>query len=116
MSQLYIYNFLLIKITLDMERREYTPVKGSGVLANLTNTQPTSTKTNIDYSSKASNQYDSTFLRQYETLKLQIKQLELQNRQLSTEAEKLKYEKNIQDNKYLQKITLEEDTIAQFQK
>ena len=46
-----------------MERREYTPVKGSGVLANLTNTQPTSTKTNIDYSSKASNQYDSTFLR-----------------------------------------------------
>ncbi len=40
----------------------------------------------------------------------------MQNRQLSTEAEKLRYEKNIHENKYLQKVSFEEDAIAQFQK
>jgi len=33
--------------------------------------------------------------------------MEFQNRQLSNEAEKLRYEKNIQENKYLQKVSYE---------
>lgn len=47
---------------------------------------------------------------------MQVKQIEYQNRQLSTEAEKLRYEKNLNDNKYLQKMSYEEETLNQFQK
>jgi len=47
---------------------------------------------------------------------MQVRQMESQNRQLSNEVEKLRYEKNIHENKYMQKVSYEEETIAQFQK
>lgn len=42
--------------------------------------------------------------------------MESQNRQLSNEIEKLKYEKNINETKYHQKVSSEEEAISQFQK
>lgn len=47
---------------------------------------------------------------------MQARQMEQMNRQLSTELEKLRYEKNLSENKYQQKLNFEEETIAQFQK
>jgi hypothetical protein len=47
---------------------------------------------------------------------MQVKQLEYQNRQLSTEAERLRYEKNIHENKYMQRASYEEEAMLQFQK
>lgn len=39
---------------------------------------------------------------------MQVRQMETQNRQLSNEVERLRYEKNISENKYMQKMTYEE--------
>jgi hypothetical protein len=86
------------------------------ILTSITNTQGTSNAKNLDYSQRLSQAQDTSILKDYETLKLHVKQLEYQNRQLSTEAERLRYEKNIHENKYMQKVSYEEETILQFQK
>jgi hypothetical protein len=83
-----------------MDRRDYTPTKGSKVLTSIANTQGTSSsKTNMDYSQRFNLVQDAAIVKDYEALKMQVKQLEYQNRQLSTEAERLRYEKNIHENK-----------------
>lgn len=49
-------------------------------------------------------------------MKLQSRQLEIQNRQLAGEVEKLRQEKQLQESKLLQKATYEEETLTQYQK
>lgn len=43
--------------------------------------------------------------REFEALKLQAKQLEITNRQLSADADKLRYEKSLNESKLLQKAS-----------
>lgn len=46
-----------------------------------------------------------TIMREYEALKLQAKQLEIVNKQLLSEAEKIRYEKSMHESKLLQKAS-----------
>lgn len=55
-------------------------------------------------------------LRDYESLKIQVRQLEAKNRSLSSEVEQLLYEKTYSENKFMQKMNFEEETLAQFHK
>lgn len=57
-----------------------------------------------------------TIVREFEALKLQARQLEIVNRQLVAESEKLKYEKNANESKLIQKAAFEEEAMVQFQK
>ena len=47
---------------------------------------------------------------------MQVRQMESQNRQLSNDIEKLKYEKNINEHKFYQRFSSEEESIANLQK
>ena len=67
-----------------MDKREYTPTKASMILTSITNTQ-TASNHKTDYNHRLTQPQDS-ILKDYEALKAQVKQLEFQNRQLSTEA------------------------------
>jgi hypothetical protein len=73
-----------------MEKREYTPTKNSKILTPITNAQLTSTSKAQEYIRPAP---DVT--REYELLRQQVRQLEQQNRQLSGEADRLRYEKSL---------------------
>ena len=57
-----------------------------------------------------------SMLKDYELLKMQVRQMESQNRQLSNDIETLRYKKNVHETKYHQKVSSEEDAISQFQK
>ena len=55
-------------------------------------------------------------LKDYESLKIQVRQLESQNRSLNSEVDRLTQERIISENKYMQKLNYEEETLSQFQK
>lgn len=55
-------------------------------------------------------------LKDYEALKIQVRQLESQNRSLNSEVDRLTQERIISENKYMQKLNYEEETLSQFQK
>ncbi len=63
-----------------MQDRDYTPTKTSKILSNAASSQPPGKMG--DYTQRPGS--DLALLKEYETLKLQVKQLEGQNRQLST--------------------------------
>ena len=60
------------------------------------------------HSSRTSSAVDIGILKDYESLKIQVKQLEAKNKTLSTEMDQLLYEKSYSENKYMQKINFEE--------
>ena len=93
-----------------MDKREYTPVKTSKILTQIANTQANSTSKGQEYV----RQPDLT--REYEVLRQQVRALEQQGRQLSGEADRLRYERSIFENKYMQKATFEEEAMVQCQK
>ncbi len=55
-------------------------------------------------------------LKDYEAIKIQVRQLESQNRSLNSEVDRLTQERIISENKYMQKLNYEEETLSQFQK
>jgi hypothetical protein len=59
-----------------MDRREYTPTKSSKILSSIGNTQMnTNNKTSLDYSQRQILATDHVIAKDYETLKMQVKQL-----------------------------------------
>lgn len=57
-----------------MQERDYTPTKTPKVLSTITNLQaPSSTKQKLDYTQRSTN--DLAILKDYESLKSQVKQL-----------------------------------------
>lgn len=75
-----------------LDKKEYTPTKSSKLLTNITNTQLSTNKPTLQYSQRPIPQLSEIpIVKDYETLKLQVKQMEYQNRQLSNQAEKLRY-------------------------
>ena len=79
-----------------MERRtDLTPTRSSMYLSAVHNIS----------ASKLTPSVDSNVLKEYEQLKAQVKELELQGRQLSSEAERLAYENNRHSNQYMQKMS-----------
>lgn len=87
-----------------MDRKEYTPTKQS----KLFGTTPAGRE--------SVRGGELTIVREYEALRGQARQLEMQNRQLAAEVDKLKYEKTAQETKLLQKASFEEEAIAHLQK
>ena len=63
-----------------------------------------------------SNTSELSALRDYESLKIQVRQLEAKNRSLTSEVEQLLYEKSYNENKLIQKMNFEEETLSQFHK
>ena len=63
-----------------------------------------------------SNASELSALRDYESLKIQVRQLEAKNRSLTSEVEQLLYEKSYNENKLIQKMNFEEETLSQFHK
>lgn len=88
-----------------MRGRQYTPTKSS---------QQLQTGHYDRYNRDANRQL--SIARQFEALKLQAKQLEITNRQLVADADKLRYEKSLNQSKLLQKVSFEEQSMVQFQK
>lgn len=67
-----------------MEKKDYTPTKGSHLL-NASSIYGASGREASKFAGEMS------LVREYEALKLQAKQLEIVNKQLAAEAEKLRY-------------------------
>lgn len=59
---------------------------------------------------------DIAILKDYESLKIQVRQLEAKNRSLEAEVEQLLYEKNYNEAKYAQKANFDEESLSQFHK
>lgn len=57
-----------------------------------------------------------TLMREYEALKLKVRQLETQNKQQEAELDKMDYEKSYLEKQYKQKLAFEEDSLLQFHK
>ena len=55
-------------------------------------------------------------MREYEALKLKVRQLEAQNKNFQAELDKMDYEKSYVEKQYKQKIAFEEQSLLQFQK
>lgn len=83
------------------QRKDYTPTKSSKLYSNPTTAAQYSRPPDLTNRSSGG---EMALLKEYEGLKAQVRQLETQNRQLSTEVEKLKYEKSFSETKYLQKM------------
>jgi TolA-binding protein len=91
-----------------MDRKEYTPTKQSKLFP-----APGYTPAAGRESLRGG---ELTIIREYETLRAQARQLEIQNRQLATEVDRLKFDKSQQEAKMLQKASFEEEAVSQLQK
>lgn len=94
-----------LNIFVSMDRKEYTPTKQSKLFS-----------AGSGYTPAGGRGGELTIVREYEALRAQARVLEMQNRQLAGEVEKLKHEKSMHESKLLQKATFEEEAISQFQK
>jgi hypothetical protein len=92
-----------------MDRKEYTPTKQSKLFS-----------AGPGYSGAGGRESlrggELTIVREYEALRAQARQLEIQNRQVAVEVERLKFEKGQQEAKILQKASFEDEAISQLQK
>ena len=57
-----------------------------------------------------------TLMREYESLKLKVRQLEAQNKQLEAELDKMDYEKSYVEKQFKRERGGEEGGLLQFQK
>ena len=94
--------------------KAYTPQKDAKNTLKSTTAQSYIRKT-PDSSARAAVS-ELAALRDYESLKIQVRQLEAKNRTLTSEVEQLLYEKSYSENKFIQKMNFEEETLAQFHK